>query len=224
MTLPTSSYCDSCGLPAQTKRVHFYQNIGMLVRRSYAEVQGDLCKSCIDRFFWNMTGTTMLLGWWGVISLILAPFMILNNTLRWLGTLTMPRPPIQTSKGPSPFWVFSTIAGFLVLGYFAIASLSLLFTTPPADSPTSIPRQERCAVALIGFNTFILLQGPGAQQGCDDFVANDRDLYRISLSPPTTPIICRETIEGIQATVVDTSSDGTGGALVCQSLYEAISE
>jgi len=147
----SNTFCQSCGLPAPTRAVHFYQNIGLLIMRRYSEVKGDLCKSCIDRHFWNMTGKTMLFGWWGLISLIVAPLMILNNTLRWLGSLGMQRPPIQTSKGPSPIWVFSTIGGFLIIGYFVYTVLTASSTASRSQSTSQPIAQESCAVAVIGF-------------------------------------------------------------------------
>jgi hypothetical protein len=44
-----------------------------------------------------MTGTTSLLGWWGIISFIVTPFFLLNNIGRYLFCLGMsPVPPGAT--------------------------------------------------------------------------------------------------------------------------------
>lgn len=79
--------CMTCGCYAPTKYVEFYQNIGALVMRFSKEVKGELCKRCINKFFAEMTLITLAVGWLGFISMIIAPFFILNNVIRWLGTL-----------------------------------------------------------------------------------------------------------------------------------------
>jgi hypothetical protein len=81
--------CDCCRAHVPTKYVEFYQNIGMLVLRTSKTVKGDLCKSCIDRFFWKLTLTTAVLGWWGMISAFLTPIFLLNNIVRYTTTLRM---------------------------------------------------------------------------------------------------------------------------------------
>ena len=85
--------CQDCGIEAETKYVAFYRNIGALFIRFPKEVQGYLCKSCIHKHFWPMTLTTILLGWWGTISLIVTPFFIINNVVRYLMCLGMSRVP-----------------------------------------------------------------------------------------------------------------------------------
>ncbi len=85
--------CQACGVEAPTKYVSFHQNIGALVMRFSKSIQGKLCKSCIHGQFWSMTATTLFLGWWGVISLIVTPFFLLNNMGRYLFCLVMPGVP-----------------------------------------------------------------------------------------------------------------------------------
>jgi hypothetical protein len=82
--------CQACGRNAPTKYVEFYQNIGVLVVRSMRSVRGNLCKRCIKKYFLKLTGLTLLTGWWGIISAILNPFLILNNVFRYLTSLRMP--------------------------------------------------------------------------------------------------------------------------------------
>src|SRR5580658_4185478 len=82
--------CQSCGAEAPTKRVAFYQNIGALVMRFTSTVEGDLCKSCIHRHFWKFTLVNLTLGWWGLHSLIITPFFLLNNLFRYMFCLGMP--------------------------------------------------------------------------------------------------------------------------------------
>ncbi|MCA9043818.1 MAG: hypothetical protein KDA69_05825 [Planctomycetaceae bacterium] len=81
--------CQDCGIEAPTKYVAFYQNIGVLVMRFTKTVEGNLCKSCIHKNFWSMTLITLCIGWLGMISLVLAPFFVLNNLFRYLGCLSL---------------------------------------------------------------------------------------------------------------------------------------
>ncbi len=82
--------CQDCGVEAATKYVSFHQNIGVLVMRFSSSIEGHLCKSCIHKHFWKMTGTTFFLGWWGTISFIVTPFFLLNNAGRYAFCLGMP--------------------------------------------------------------------------------------------------------------------------------------
>lgn len=72
----------------------YYQNIGALVMRFSNSVEGNLCKSCQHKFFWQYTLVNLTVGWWGVISLVATPFFVLNNVYRYLTALGMePVPP-----------------------------------------------------------------------------------------------------------------------------------
>ncbi len=90
-------FCQSCGIEAPTKKTAFYQNIGALVMRFSQSVEGNLCKNCIHKSFWKMTTTTLFLGWWGTISLLVTPFFLLNNIGRYLMALPMPPVPPDAS-------------------------------------------------------------------------------------------------------------------------------
>ncbi|OGJ02045.1 hypothetical protein A3G98_01030 [Candidatus Nomurabacteria bacterium RIFCSPLOWO2_12_FULL_37_8] len=78
--------CEVCGQPGELKYVVFYENRGAIVMRYHREIRGNLCKSCIDKYFWKFTLITLCIGWLGVISFIVAPFYILNNVFRYIGT------------------------------------------------------------------------------------------------------------------------------------------
>ena len=94
-------YCQACGREAPTRYVAFYQNIGAVFVRFSKSVRGYLCKSCVHRYFWRLSLVTLFLGWWGMISLVLTPFILLNNVVRYLACLTMPPVPADAA-GPSP--------------------------------------------------------------------------------------------------------------------------
>ena len=81
--------CESCGVEAATRYVAFYQNIGALFARFSKSIEGNLCKSCIHRYFRQFTLTTLVLGWWGTISFNVTPFLVLNNVARYVGCLFM---------------------------------------------------------------------------------------------------------------------------------------
>ncbi len=85
--------CQDCGIEAPTKYVSFYQNIGALVMRFTKNIDGYLCKSCIHKHFWQMSLITLAVGWLGIVSLIIAPFILLNNIIRYIFCLTMPAVP-----------------------------------------------------------------------------------------------------------------------------------
>jgi len=90
--------CQLCLVEAPTRRITFFQNIGALVMRFHRSVDAELCKSCIHRHFWKMSGITFFLGWWGVISMIVTPFFLLNNIVRYLGCLPMAAVPAAARR------------------------------------------------------------------------------------------------------------------------------
>jgi hypothetical protein len=136
--------CESCGVPAETRYVEFYENVGLIFIRQHRSVKGNLCKACIDYYFWNLTGKTMLFGWWGVISFIITPFILLNNILRFLFTLWMHKPPFQIAPSASPFWLLSTIGGLLLLGSFGFFSVVAALFAQPAytNSPRGVSNHD----------------------------------------------------------------------------------
>jgi hypothetical protein len=86
--------CQVCGIEAPTKYVSLHQNIGALVMRFTKSLEGEMCKNCIHKHFWRFTLTNLVLGWWGVISFIITPFLILNNIIRYVLCLGLePVPP-----------------------------------------------------------------------------------------------------------------------------------
>ena len=70
-------------MAAPTKHVVFFQNIGLIVVRFPKSIQGELCKSCIHRYFWEFTAISFFFGWWGMISFLINPFFIVNNVVRY---------------------------------------------------------------------------------------------------------------------------------------------
>jgi hypothetical protein len=67
----------------QTAQVKFERNIGMLFLRQTRRLQARVCKTCLDKTFWNFQGLNLLLGPWGVISLIMTPIFLVTNTVNY---------------------------------------------------------------------------------------------------------------------------------------------
>ncbi|CAN5458673.1 hypothetical protein BH09VER1_BH09VER1_25220 [soil metagenome] len=82
--------CQLCRIDAPTKRVIFYQNVGAIFLRFSKTMDARLCKNCIHKRFWHMTAITLFWGWWGLISMIVTPFFLINNIVRYLGCMSLP--------------------------------------------------------------------------------------------------------------------------------------
>lgn len=89
-------FCQSCGREAETRYVEYYQNIGVVLMRFSKHVKGYLCRECTNKYFWSYTGTTLFLGWCGVISFFVTLFILPNNVFRYLGTLGLNAPDPST--------------------------------------------------------------------------------------------------------------------------------
>ena len=85
--------CQACGIEAPSRFVEFHQNIGALFMRFHRKIRGRLCKSCVHKKYWRMTGITLGVGWLGIISIVIAPIFIIMNTVRYLAVLGMPPVP-----------------------------------------------------------------------------------------------------------------------------------
>lgn len=92
--------CKTCGIQAPTKQIEFYQNIGFVVTRQWAKVEGNLCRRCIGAYFRSYTLTTFFLGWWGFVSFFLTPLILLNNVVRYFLSLGMPEPSLAAMDTP----------------------------------------------------------------------------------------------------------------------------
>jgi hypothetical protein len=93
--------CQACHIHAEVKQVTFYKNIGMIFVRRHSHIAGRLCKSCIDQYAADYTLTTLVGGWWGVISFFLMPLILLNNLAQWAGTLGMSRQKLYKYEAPT---------------------------------------------------------------------------------------------------------------------------
>ena len=76
--------CQICGSMRETAPVTFHRNVGMLVIRQTHRLTGNLCKTCIVKKFWDFTVKNLLLGPWGVVSLIVTPIYLVTNTVAYI--------------------------------------------------------------------------------------------------------------------------------------------
>jgi len=76
--------CQICGSMRQTSLVKFHRNIGMLVARRTIAIQGQMCKTCLGKKYWEFMGKGLLLGPWGMISLIVTPIYLITNTVSYI--------------------------------------------------------------------------------------------------------------------------------------------
>lgn len=120
----SGSRCQACGQIGPTRKIKFHENIGMMIRRKFKTIDAILCKNCINHFFWTLTGRTMLLGWWGTISFFVSIYILLNNLFRYIFTLGMGKPKRNIIESASPFWILSTVGGYLAIGYFLFSIFS----------------------------------------------------------------------------------------------------
>ena len=94
----------------------FEQNVGMLVIRHSTRAEGYFCKECAEDIFWPFTGKTMLFGWWGVISFLTAPFMILGNIGGYLNSRRLEDPGGGSRILRHAFWKMVVLAPLSVAG------------------------------------------------------------------------------------------------------------
>ena len=95
-------YCTVCGTEAPTKQVMFFQHIGAIILMFNRHIKGRMCRSCINGYFAKYTAITACVGWWGMISFFLTPFLLLNNLIRYLFCLGLKPGPHAPATGTAP--------------------------------------------------------------------------------------------------------------------------
>ncbi len=69
------------------------RQIGAVIIRFQASIRGRFCKKCFMSKFWEFTLITFFLGWWGIISLCVTPFVLINNIVMLCRSFSVgPRP------------------------------------------------------------------------------------------------------------------------------------
>jgi hypothetical protein len=90
--------CQECGVEAPTKQLELIQHIGAVVIRFEKSVKGRLCSKCIEHYFWKFTLVTVALGWWGVVSAIFTPIVLLMNLMAYRSARNLA--PVPENAGP----------------------------------------------------------------------------------------------------------------------------
>ena len=134
-----SGYCQSCLANAPTEKVTFRQNIGAIVLRFTKKIEGELCADCIEKNFWEMTGKTLLFGWFGVISFITSPFILGGNLVNYLSTRRLR----NNSSNLSSIAVGWKFLIFLILVVIAFVGFSLGSSNTTKATTQQLPTQTQ---------------------------------------------------------------------------------
>ena len=108
--------CQVCGaMPAAPVTIRGHQ--GMVVMMRFLRREGMFCRTCALASFRDMQADTMVMGWWGPLSVLITPFTLLGNLSTLSGIRRIPepvtagfRPPLDPGKP-----VFRRPAGILAL-------------------------------------------------------------------------------------------------------------
>jgi len=121
---PTSDIsCRYCGSrPALD--IDFEQHTGMLLLRQTRTFPGPFCRDCGLNVFRSATAHTLGVGWLGMISFFIFPFVVLRNVLkrRLLNGLADPVPPADATVRPAQPGkpLFARPLTYAVLGPFLL--------------------------------------------------------------------------------------------------------
>ena len=75
--------CQRCQVIGPLVGVTLRQNIGAFVARYQTEINGFFCRGCTHHYFWTRTLTTLCVGWWGLISFLVTPAILVSNTYQY---------------------------------------------------------------------------------------------------------------------------------------------
>lgn len=107
-------YCQACGEYSFTAHSTYRKNIGLVFIRRYKEAEGDLCAHCNESLFWNAFLTNLFLGWWGVISFVINPFLILMNIGNYISSWKIRRLAEPYAKSAVDLKLFIPLMGLFI--------------------------------------------------------------------------------------------------------------
>jgi len=110
MPAPSAMCCQGCQAIAPTKQVLFLQNIGAVIIRFHRRISGQLCRNCVNEHFARMTLITSIIGWWGIVSVVVTPIYLLINLFNYLSCLSLKPNPGTPSTGTGLAWLAFVIA------------------------------------------------------------------------------------------------------------------
>ena len=85
--------CQACGVEAPTQKVLFVQHIGAIVMFFHKRIGGLFCRNCVNKYFREYTLTTLFLGWWGIISVMATPVVLLIDIANYFRAWGLPPVP-----------------------------------------------------------------------------------------------------------------------------------
>ncbi|MFJ8538811.1 hypothetical protein [Streptomyces sp. NPDC093591] len=152
--MPTA-VCQVCGaMPAAPVTVRGHQ--GMVVIMKFLKREGLFCRTCALASFRDMQADTLVLGWWGALSVFITPITLLSNLGALSGIKRMPdpvapgwRPPLDPGKPVfrRPAGVLALIPlcllGLVMVAFPVLALLGLAVgPSDRDDSGASTPRRD----------------------------------------------------------------------------------
>ena len=88
--------CESCGR-GPARRFVIRRHVGMLYLQKFVKIEPTLCRECGTRTIMRYTGRTLVQGWWGLISLVIAnPFTIVMNLVALVQARRLPPPQLSS--------------------------------------------------------------------------------------------------------------------------------
>jgi hypothetical protein len=81
--------CQSCGVEAPTRKVFFVQHIGAIVMFFHKRIGGLFCRNCVNKYFAQYFFTTLVAGWWGIISVFATPVVLLIDLFSYFRAWTL---------------------------------------------------------------------------------------------------------------------------------------
>jgi hypothetical protein len=85
--------CQSCGVEAPTQKVLFVQHIGAIVMFFHKRIGGLFCRNCVNKYFVEYFFLTLVLGWWGIISVFATPVVLLIDLFNYFRAWSLPPVP-----------------------------------------------------------------------------------------------------------------------------------
>lgn len=121
----------------------------MIFARRYHKVEGELCGRCIERYFWSFTAATLFLGWWGTISFLVSPFILLANIFEYLNALPFV---IRHVRGWARINLGSKIIA--ILGFIFLFQIIDLVLIPPSPPHVTTEDNNSWILATPGSSSF----------------------------------------------------------------------
>jgi hypothetical protein len=134
---PPPLVCRFCGNGPAVSTT-FRQHTGMIILMKFNAIEGPFCRDCGLYSFRSTTGHTLLAGWWGWASAIIAPITILINLFR-RGKVAKLAAPVIGPGGRTPADPGKPLyrrAAILGLG-FPVLVAALFAAVIISDRPTS---------------------------------------------------------------------------------------